>query len=884
MRFSTRSVLSVALLALLFSTLTSLAFATQEVVAPRVRVLFEDPALEAYAQRVAAEAERALDVLVPLFGYEPATITLTVENTTDVYNATASALPRPSVSTRALFPTDISLGYRAEDDLYLLLLHELTHVMQLRYTARPEGAQAGLRFGLVGEGVAALPPGWFIEGLAVWTESEYTLGGRRNDALTTGLVRSAALGEAWPSLAEVSVSSYGAWPGGNARYLYGVGFVDYLIGKYGFDTVLETLRTYNTRGLFITFADAWEAAAGVSLEDEWAAWREVLREAGTTPAGETLTDAGWYTRAPAVSPDGTRLAWLEHPSSIVVADLEGGGLTHKRTLIRNRFLSGLEWLNDDTLLYVRPVRRAGTSFSELFALEVTTGRERQLTTGARAALPAVAPGGCVLYVRDDVTTTSQLKRWCDGLEGVETLLTAPAGAHIVSLAVSEEGRVALSVWRRGFVDLAVLDGGEVTFLTRDAAQDLDPAWRGEGELVFRSDREPGGVFDLYALDLQDLRLQRLTRTLGGAFGPEVGPDGVFYAELGAGGFDLAEVTDPLNEPVPLTAEPLPTGSLTTVPAPADLYPVRVYNPLPSLRPYGWLPNGGGVSLDPFRVAFSASLLGQDDTARHAYALTLGYAGGLGGPLGGVYANFRYDYGGGALVDLSAVPLPIKFGVQVGLWLYAPYGGARGGVAAVVPGVKGSVALTLPADTWTGRVGLEAGVIRLEDAWRPDASAQGTWSRVYLDTFGYPQRGTRAALTGVWRATPTGPLPGAWADGVHYRPTDLFGLSGTLELAGRGGYQIAPPVPVRLESFAALGTAGYRVSLPVGWRYGDGLYALERVTVEPRVRGWLGTSSGVGADLTLSLDTILNYSAPLSLSATFGYADGFWTRFGVRLPL
>ena len=873
-----------------FFALLSLAFATQEVVAPRVRVIFEDPALEGYAQRVAGEAERALDVLIPLFGYEPAPITLTVENTTDVYNATASALPRPSVATRALFPTDISLGYRAEDDLYLLLLHELTHVMQLRYTASPEGAPSGLKLGLVGEGVAALPPGWFVEGLAVWTESEYTRGGRRDDALTTGLVRSAALSEAWPSLEEVSTSSYSAWPGGNARYLYGVGFVDYLIGKYGFDTLLATLRTYNTRGLFTTFADAWQAAAGVSLEDEWAAWRDALRAGtGTTPAGETLTDAGWYTRAPAVSPDGRRLAWLEHPSSVVVADLEEGRFTGKRTLIRDRFLNDLDWLDDDTLLYVRPVRRAGTTFSEMFALDVNMGRERQLTTGARAALPAAAPGGCVLYVRDDVTTTSQLRRWCAGAQNTETLWAAPAGAHVVGLAVSEGGRVALSVWRRGFVDLAVLEGGEVAFLTQDAAQDLDPAWRGEGALVFRSDREPGGVFDLHELELPSSRLRRLTRTLGGAFGPEAGEDGVFYAELGAGGFDIARVTDgatgPFDESFPLTAEPLPTGFLTAAPSASSTsaYPVRSYNPLPSLRPYGWLPNGGGFGLEPFRVAFSASLLGQDDTARHAYALTLGYAGGLGGPLGGIYANLRYDYGGGALVDLSAAPLPLRFGLQVGLWPYAPYG-VGVGAAEVVPGVKGSVALTLPADTWTGRAGLEAGLLRLGGAWRLDASAQGAWSRVYLDTFGYPQRGTRAALTGVWRATPAGPLPGAWADGVYYLPANLFGLSGTVEFAGRGGYAIAPPVPVRLESFAVLGTAGYRVSLPVGLRYGDGLYALERVTVEPRARAWLGADAGVGADLTLSLDTVLNYSAPLSLSATFGYADGFWTRFGVRLPL
>ena len=142
----------VVLLLLLFLQAT---FATQEVVAPRVRVLFDDPALEPYAVRVAYEAEGALDSLSPLFGFQPPPITLRLEGTTDLYNALASPLPRPNISVRALFPTEVALSYRAGSDLRLLLVHELTHLMQFAYV---EGRGNGLNLGLVGEG---LPTFWF---------------------------------------------------------------------------------------------------------------------------------------------------------------------------------------------------------------------------------------------------------------------------------------------------------------------------------------------------------------------------------------------------------------------------------------------------------------------------------------------------------------------------------------------------------------------------------------------------------------------------------------------------------------------------------------------------------------------------------------------------
>lgn len=876
-------------LAFLF-LLTPFALATQEVVAPHVRVLFDNPELESYAQQVAFQAERALEVLIPLFDHEPQPITIIIDDTTGIYNAVASPLPRPRVALRPLFPLNAEIGYRTRNALYLLLLHELTHNVQLTYTARPADAPEPLHLGLVGEGVARVPPSWFVEGIATWAESQYSAGGRRDDALTIGLLRTAALGDNFPTLTEASLISYQNWPGGMTRYLFGVGFVDYLIMEHGFEAMLATLRHYNAGGFFGTFSAAWQEAVGTELADEWAAWRHELAEQAraraTEQAGELLTDTGWYTGAPAVSPDGERLAWVSWPSSIVVAEiLAGGELGEPRTVLSHRAPDTLSWLDDDTLVYARIVRKPRSAFSELFALDVNTGLERQLTSGARAKLAEATIDGCILFVRDVIGEGSSLQRWCSGT--IETLWTTPAGAHIVGVAASEAGRIALSIWRHGLVDLALLYNGEIMFLTQGAAQDLDPTWRGEKKLVFRSDRSEG-VFDLYELELESLTLSRLTRTLGGAFEPAAFEGGIFYAQLGAKGYNIAvldesqaleirewrpgnrEEGDFNSDPRPLTPDPRP-------PAP---YPVRPYSPLPSLSPYGWLPTGGYVSFSPFDLGLSVAVLGQDDSGLHSYALNLGYDSALTGLLSGAYANLRYSYNADGLLGSFGSQGPVGFAVQLGLWPHTPH---LHPVTETALGVQSSVTVRLPLDQWAARLSLQGGVLRLESygALQFDGRVGAALSNQRADLWGYRERGWRFGLTGVWSATEAGASPGVWVD-VHYvQPLDV----GVLELSTRFGYRQAPPLPVALDTyFATTLTAGYRYSLPLEWRYGDGLYAIERLTLEPRVRGWLDSEFGIGGDLTVSLDTVLGYSAPVSFSGTLGYAEGVWYRFGLGLPL
>ncbi len=869
--------------------LVQLAFATQEVAAPRVKVIFDDPAETAYAERVAAEAERALDVLVPLFGYAPPPITLRLEDTTDVYNGLASPLPRPSVGLRLLFPTETSFGYRAEDELRFLLVHELTHIMQFGYLT---GRGTGLRLGLVGENVANVPPAWLVEGLAVWDESEFTAGGRRDDALTRGLIESAVLAGTAPSLTDASLRTYGVWPGGQTEYLFGVGFTSYLIRQHGFDAIKKALALHNAGGFIRPFEGSWRLAVGTDLEAEWGAWqREVLKQAKaraqkvtqTKRAGMLETDSGWYTRAPALSPDGRQLAWVGWPAAIMLADVDrnagGGTLTRKRVLLDNRLPGSLEWLDDHTLLYARPVRRPYHTYSEVFTLDTRTGRETQLTGGdqggTRAHLPAPLPGGCVLYVTDD-GTRSTLEQLCPG-KPISTRWRSKPGVHVVGLATSRRGQVAVSVWQRGWVDLALLQNGTLRYLTRDPAQDLEPSWKGEDTLLFRSDRTK--VFELYDLRLSDKRLARLSQSVGGAFTPEAGSGGTWFASLGGHGYNLAWLADA----PPLARTQASVTRRPTPPLRVPEFPVFPYNPLGSLGFYGWLPTNAGVNLSPLGTFLELSLVAQDDSLDHNLRTTLGFDSSL-PALSGFYGFARYDFGGG--LALQATPPPLRYAVQAGAWPLAPH---LSGTLTTVSGAKVAVTARLPEDRTLVSGGLEAGLVHFlgqSSGLVLDARAEGAVATGQVDTWGYRTEGWRVSGTGLLSATGAAPSLGAWGDGSYTLPVEgPLSAVGRLEFGVRAGYRPAWPIPLKANAdLAALVTVGSTRSFPFKLRVGDGLYTLERVTLEPRLRTWLDGALHLGGDLTVSLDSVINYGAPVSMSGTLGYTNGVWTRFGLRLPL
>jgi len=90
------------------------------------------------------------------------------------------------------------------------------------------------------------------------------------------------------------------------------------------------------------------------------------------------------------------------------------------------------------------------------------------------------------------------------------------------------------------LDLVLLDlsSRELRPLTHDRARTRSRAGARRTYVLFRSDRD--GIENVYALRLADNALLRVTRVLGGAFGPALGPDGrrLVYSEYTSRGYDL----------------------------------------------------------------------------------------------------------------------------------------------------------------------------------------------------------------------------------------------------------------------------------------------------------------------------------------------------------
>ncbi|MEJ2667517.1 MAG: hypothetical protein P8Z81_10540, partial [Deinococcales bacterium] len=480
---------------------------------------------------------------------------------------------------------------------------------------------------------------------------------------------------------------------------------------------------------------------------------------------------------------------------------------------------------------------------------------------------------------------------------------APAGQHVVGLAVSAKGRIALSLYRPGGVDLALLAPSGPRFLTHDAASELDPSWQGENTLVYTSDA--GGLFQLRRLHLTGSGAAAagaapagvLTNALGGADEPISGPAGTVYRTLHGDGYVLSWLA-PGAAPRAAAAAAAPAPPRPAPPAAPAVpgagnpphYPDVPYSPWPSILPFGWLPSAGRLSLQPLGAGLAITARGLDDSARYALDLTVGYDTGLTGPLAGGYGWLHYAWN---MPNIARAPGPaplLGVALDVGAW---PHGAYLGPVDEVAYGARAEALLRVPVGAYFGSLDVGAALLRAPSlpGWRPEGSLDAVLDGRSADSFGAVTGGSAFALRGRLSHGATGASTGLWAEAVDYPSVNAVPV--VWRLAASAGYRPLPPVPVSLPEWAATLSLGGRVAVPLKLRVGDGLFALERVDVEPSVRLWGGvapTTGGgwaarvdAGGDVGLWLDSVLDYDALVRFGVRGGYADGWWVGFGVGIP-
>ncbi|BAS28647.1 TolB family protein [Limnochorda pilosa] len=659
-----------------------------------------DEGYEALAREAAAVAEQVHRELAPRVGHVPSEKThLILLDATDMANGYTDPMLYPKVVVFPVYPTFFSpygsgISPRLHQWMRFVILHEYAHALHLDMNEGVGKALATL-FGrvpllttpMLDESYA------FIEGFATYQETIADLGGRGRDPYYAMFLRAMVLDDDVLRLDQI-LGHYPLerWKPGANVYLYGYALWESMADRYGDDVLERFNRVFaRTRSLDATFKEVlgttperfyqdWEAR----LTRTYRAQILELQAEGTTPA-QPLGGRGYVPESPVASPDGRRVAYVtvNGPVAPALRLLElRPGAPRDRQLLAGVPLGPVAWSPDGkTLYYARVDVEDGRTLTDLYAYDLSTGREQRLTRGLRAFGPAPSPDGRrLVFTSRDALATRLLE-----LDLVASPPAGPDSPALREVAPAEgERQLLASGWAPDGSWILVTShetGGGSDLLRLDPASgQLEPlvvgsrARGGAGVvhenaqftpdgrfILFDSDRS--GVYALYAYEPASGRTFQVARTLTGLFDPtlvrdDVGPS-LVAMEYTSRGYRLSRLpydpsrwqpVDPAAPRVAVSLSPAalssdPTGDASARPASRAASAagaesvqgeVRPYSPWSSLRPRFWLPLMGMDEAGPQPGALT---FGYDAYQEHAYTLMAGYGITSGRP------TFLADYAG-----------------------------------------------------------------------------------------------------------------------------------------------------------------------------------------------------------------------------------------------
>jgi Tol biopolymer transport system component len=341
-----------------------------------------------------------------------------------------------------------------------VLQHEMVHQFQFDIWSR--GRAGGVQ-GII----AANAPLWFGEGMAEY----YSLGAE--DPNTAMWLRDAALEGKLPTPEDF----YRVFP-----YRFGQALVAYIGGRWGDEAIAQITKLGSGGGIEASL----QRVLGLSFPALVAQWQDAVqkkylpeignRTKGRAVASELLTrkrsGGGWHL-APALSPDGSRIAYLSEQDFYFI-DL---------------------WLADGNT--GKPIRRLlkSSSSGNYETFRFITSSASWAPDGKRLAIAAQRSGKDDIVIVD-AERNKQLRQIRVPIAGVTNPTWSPDGKRLVFSGLDG-----------GLSDLYTIneDGSDMRRLTNDKEADMHPVWSPDGKTIaFVTDRGPGT--DLKALRWADFRI------------------------------------------------------------------------------------------------------------------------------------------------------------------------------------------------------------------------------------------------------------------------------------------------------------------------------------------------------------------------------------------
>ncbi|MDO6496535.1 hypothetical protein [Photobacterium sanguinicancri] len=584
------------------------------------------------------EASRALDIaervhteLLPFFKTAPRIKTqLVLVDDVDVSNGWATPVPYPQIRLYMSPPDDVSSLASNDEWMHNLLRHEYTHILQMELG---NGAVKGVRH-VLGRQVFlfphALTPTLLIEGLAVYLETNKTLGYGRLESNHFEMQMRMEIAEGQKSLNQV-VSSARELPF-NTHYLYGAYFYDYLATTYGEKAIENYLQDYSRKIIpYFLISGSAERAFGKDFLALWQDFEKYLDnkysqqiaqlESTAVTGQDVQTSLFQQTTATSVHGLLVNQSNGEDRPQLSALTLKEGS-PHWQGLSYTKGISAMDSHPSGGLAASRAISYAdGRLTNDIFIYQEESWtritdhsrfkKVRWMPNGQKLVTSRKVGGLSELWLVDAKADSQQEKLW-QGTEGFvlgDYAIVADGSAIIATLKRPQQG------WNLERFDLATRTWQA---LTDTKATESTPVMLDDGRVMYSADYD--GIYNIYVMDLANGDVEQWTSEVGGAFAPQWQPElGLVYQAYGSNGYTLREMQSPkaiskfkiASKKGRYDYPPAVTNHVEkTQPEP--------YSALSTLYPRSWLPV---LSLDDQQSLVGASTSGTDALNRHSYLVS-----------------------------------------------------------------------------------------------------------------------------------------------------------------------------------------------------------------------------------------------------------------------
>ncbi|MBU0713948.1 MAG: hypothetical protein KJ964_01160 [Verrucomicrobia bacterium] len=508
--------------------------------------------------------EEAYDLLTPALHWTPRGKTIMLyADTMDEHNGAAWVHPRPTILLYAAGSSPGSSIYEPGLFLRRTILHEYAHVLSMdaQYGAdavlsaifgriMPAGDFLSLVLAACAAPPGSLAPTWYLEGLSIWAETEFSSSGRGRTSVADMIMRMPFADQHILSANQWDLA-LPEWPYGEAAYLYGMKTIEYaqalsaqkagqpnLPGELS-DTVAHSFLYFFDNRARPALGMTFNQMTRTALTHAQNCQQERISRLQSKPLTPLtrLTPGPLQVASPHFSADGSAVFFAGHPEAgrnvlyrydcqtRRVQRLENARVDFGATTISTP-------LNHEQIYYTRlNVIGRDRIWNELHRYDPAKQTQTLVTREGRYRYPAIAPDGRTLAaVRNEAGRFYLLEVPLAqaGNRQVETIRAlAPPFHSLVDPAYAPDGQRLVYVLANDIhsqlrnIDRAT---GNDTLLVDWPCIIMTPLFHPSGSnLVFVADRN--GVYNLYRFPLPFGEPQAITHALGGIFTPDFSPDG-----------------------------------------------------------------------------------------------------------------------------------------------------------------------------------------------------------------------------------------------------------------------------------------------------------------------------------------------------------------------